>query len=214
MFKLTDKRVGTLLWILENRDKKWSIYELSKDAGTLDYSATHTFVKELEKAGFVIKTRGKYGLSNAPALVQALSVSQPFRPKEKEHFFITGDMKAKMNVVKHGKLEHGFTLFSAGELLFPYVRTEEVHVYARKEEFEKWKKYLIKKDARRAVQKEANLTLILVDQDYHFRFSRKIHGYMIVPIGEVLSDLYSYGGLGEEQAKLIQKEWLKGRLNV
>lgn len=214
MFKLTDKRVGTLLWILENKDRKWSIYELSKNAETLDYSATHTFIRELEKAGFVIKSKGRYGLSNASALIQILSVSQPFRLKEKKCFFIMGSMKSKMDAVKDGKLEHAFTLFSASELLFPYVRTEEVHVYVRREEFEKWKKYLIKKNVRRAMEKEANLTLILVDQDCHFRLSRKIRSYTIAPIGEVLSDLYSYGGIGEEQAQLIQKEWLKGRLNV
>lgn len=213
MLKLTSKRAGTLAWITENVDKTWSIYELAKGAGTLDYSATHAFVKELEKAGFVIKIKGRYRLSNAPGAVQYLSLFQPFQSRHKEDFSVLGDMKAKRDLVGSNGLSYAFTLFSAGELLYPYVKTEDVHAYIKKEEFDSWKKYLIKEGARRATPKEANMVLILVEEDYYFT-GREIRNYRIAPIGIVLADLLSYGGLGQEQAKMIQNEWLKGRVNV
>lgn len=202
MLKLTIKRVGTLAWIIENVDKAWSIYELAKEAGTLDYSATHAFVKELEKAGFVIKTRGRYRLSNAPGAVQYLSLFQPFRSRHKEDFFVLGDMKAKMDMVGSSGLPYAFTLFSAGELLYPYVKTEDAHAYIKKQEFDSWRKYLIKEGARRAAPKEANMVLILVGEDYYFA-GREIRNYRIAPVGIVLADLLSYGGLGQEQAEMI-----------
>ncbi|MEE8168073.1 MAG: hypothetical protein V3T58_04295 [Candidatus Hydrothermarchaeales archaeon] len=213
MLKLTSKRAGTLTWIIENVDKKWSIYELAKDAETLDYSATHTFVKELEKAGFVIKMRGRYRLSNAPGAVQYLSLFQPFQSRQKEDFYVLGDMKAKMKLVESSGLSYAFTLFSAGELLYPYVKTEDVHAYISTGEFDSWREYLIKEGARRAVPKEANMVLIPVGEDYYFT-GREIRNHRIAPIGIVLADLLSYGGVGREQANAIQDEWLRGRANV
>lgn len=213
MLKLTSKRAGTLAWMIENVDKVWSIYEVAKEAGTLDYSATHTFVKELEKVGFVIKIKGRYRLSNAPSAVQYLSLFQPFQSRNKEDFFVLGDMKTKMDLVGSSGLPYAFTLFSAGELLYPYVKTEDVHVYIKRQEFDSWRKYLIKEGARRATPKEANLVLILAWKDYYFA-GREIRRYRIAPVGIVLADLLSYGGLGQEQAKMIQDEWLKGGTNV
>ncbi len=214
MLKLTSKRVGTLLWMMENINKKWSIYGLCKGAGTLDYSATYTFVKELEKAGFITKIRGKYSNSNARGMVSSICYSQPIKLRERENFFVSGDMKKKMDLLKAAKMNHAFTIFAAGELLHPYVKTEDVHAYVRKRDYDGWKKYLIAKNARRAVPKEANLVLFPVAEEYYFRLAKKVKNYRIASIGVVLADLLSYGGLGEEQAKLILDEWLGGRLNV
>jgi hypothetical protein len=213
MLKLTSKRVGTLAWIIENMDTTWSIYELAKGAGTLDYSATHSFVKELEKAGFIVKMKGRYRLSNMPGAVQYISLFQPFQSRHREDFFVLGDMGAKMNLVGSGGLPHAFTLFSAGELLYPYVKTEDVHAYIKVGEFDSWRKYLIEEGARRAAPKEANMALILVEDEYYFS-GREVRNYRIAPVGIVLADLLSYGGLGKEQAKMIQDELLKGRADV
>ncbi len=213
MLKLTNKRVGALTWMIENKDEDWSIYELAKGAKTLDYSATHAFVKELERAGFVIKKMGRYKLSNALGAVQYLSLFQPFRSRPKENFYMQGDMSSKMEIVRKSGLSYSFTLFSAGELLYPYVKTEDVHAYIKKKEFDGWKSYLIREGARRAAPKEANMVLILVEDDYYFS-GRTIRDYRIAPIGIVLADLFSYGALGQEQASLIQNEWLRGRANV
>lgn len=214
MPKLTPKRVGILLWILGNSEQKWSIYELCKSAGTLDYSATHTFVKELEKAGFVTKMRGKYGISNARGIVNSVSYFQPIKSRERENFFVLGDMKKKMDLLKAAKMDHAFTIFAAGELLHPYVKTEDVHAYIRKDDRDGWKNYLIAKNARRAPPKEANLVLLPVADEYYFRLAWKVKNYRVASIGVVLADLLSYGGLGEGQAQLILDEWLGGRLNV
>ncbi len=76
--ELTEKRLASLLWILKNKEKKWSIFELTKGVsgllrqkdwrvykkgtkGTrvpitdlaLTYSPTYSFVKELEGKGFL-----------------------------------------------------------------------------------------------------------------------------------------------------------------
>lgn len=127
---------------------------------------------------------------------------------------MSGNMKGKMDLLKAAEMGHAFTIFAAGELLHPYVKTEDVHAYIRGGDRGEWKNYLIAKNARRAPSKEANLVLFPVNEEYYFRLAREVKNYRIAPIGVVLADLLSYGGLGEEQAKLIFDEWVGGRLSV
>ncbi len=207
--ELTQKRLGLLLWILEEKDKDWSIYELEKSMGTLNYSPTYNFVKELEKGGFVTKLNGKYQLTNAPDLIKFISLANPFPAKSKRHYFINKKMREKMEIIKNSELKHSFTLFSAGELLVPYIKTEQVHMYVKKEDVEKWNDYLIQKNVKRSTETEGNLILIPVENEFYFDLGREEKGFRIASIGLILSDLLSFGGLGEEQGKLIEKKWLE-----
>jgi len=79
----------------------------------------------------------------------------------------------------------------------------------KKKDIDKWNDYLIKKGVKRSVKKESNLVLIPVEQDFYFNFGKVEKGFKIAPIGLILSDLDSFGGLGKEQKKIIEEQWLK-----
>lgn len=205
MIKLTEKRQGVVLWIVENKDKEWSIHELCIKFGGLTYPSTYGFVNQLLKAGYLTKTRaGKFMLANAHALLRQLAYTFPLKAKEKKCFFVGGGIADKMGLLKSIELEHSFTAFAAGEVLHPYVKTEKVHAYIRKKDGKRWEKELAERGARPAFEEEANLFLLPVQEDYFFNLSKKIHGFTIAPTGLVLADLISIGGLGEEQAKMVE----------
>ncbi|MCK4326970.1 MAG: hypothetical protein KAW41_00665 [Candidatus Diapherotrites archaeon] len=205
MIKLTEKRQGIVLWILENRGKQWSIHELCTKFGGLTYPSTYDFVNQLLGAGYLMKTEAReFTAMNAHALVQQLAYTFPLKAKEKKCFFVVGGMADKIKVLKSIKLDYSLTAFAAGEVLHPYVKTEKVHAYARKKDIGKWGEELARKGARPAFEDEANLFLLPVQEDYYFNLSRNIHGFRIAPLGLVLADLVSIGGLGEEQAKMIE----------
>ena len=206
MIKLTEKRQGIVLWILENRHKQWSIHGLCRSFGGLTYPSTYDFVNQLLEAGYLMKTETKeFTATNAHALVQQLAYTFPLKAKEKRRFFAKGAMADKMSLLKATKLDYSLTAFAAGEALHPYVKTEKVHAYVRNEDLEAWEKQLINKGARPAFEDEANLFLLPVQENYYFSLSKGIHGFSIAPLGLVLSDLISIGGLGEEQAKMIEE---------
>ncbi len=205
MIKLTEKRQGVVLWILENRERQWSIHELCTKFGGLTYPSTYDFVNQLLKAGYLMKTKSRrFMLTNAHALVQQLAYTFPLRSKEKECFFAGGDMAGKMKMLKRTGLDYSATAFAAGEVIHPYVKTEKVHAYVRKGELGKWKKQLVRMGARPAFEDEANLFLLPVGEEYYFSLSRQVHGLRLAQRGLVLADLVSIGGLGEEQARMIE----------
>ncbi|MBI5553803.1 MAG: hypothetical protein HY917_03615, partial [Candidatus Diapherotrites archaeon] len=101
MLELTEKRIVSLLWILKNKGKKWSISELRRGAAkmlgkddavykkntrfpildlALTYGPTFTFVKELEKSGLITKDTktAEYGVARASDIVKMISLGRPF----------------------------------------------------------------------------------------------------------------------------------------
>ncbi|MFH1391943.1 MAG: hypothetical protein ABIH20_06540, partial [Candidatus Diapherotrites archaeon] len=95
MLELTDKRLVSVLWMLKNKGKKWSISELRRGAVnavykkntrfpimdlSLTYGPTFSFVKELEKSGFIAKdiTTNEYAISKASGLVEFVSRARSF----------------------------------------------------------------------------------------------------------------------------------------
>jgi len=208
MIKVTPKRVGILCWILKNKDSKWSIHQIYRELGNPWYSSTHLFIKELERAGYVRKVKGGYKVMDVQALINQIALIFPFKAKEKQAFYLN-KKRQNMNLIKEISLDHAFTLFSAGELMYSYVMTEKTHVYIRKNDLDNWKKELIQKGARRASEEEGNILLLPIEEDYPFKLSEDLHGHRIAPYGLVIADLISFGGLGEEHGRLILEDWLK-----
>src|SRR3989344_2601976 len=110
MLELTDKRLVSILWMLKNKGKKWSIFELRKGAAAmfgkdnavyvkntkfpimdlgLTYGPTHTFVKELENSGFISKDTktNEYGVSKAKDLVKFISLARPFAGQKTINYY-------------------------------------------------------------------------------------------------------------------------------
>ncbi|MDO8538371.1 MAG: hypothetical protein Q7S21_05795 [archaeon] len=235
MVELTEKRLVSLLWMLENKGKKWSIYELQKGAAAmleknnavykknkrfpimdlaLTYGPTFTFVKELEKNGLIMKDAKtmEYGIARAGSIVKMISLARPFTSLKTLNYHSPLKFSGTLKMIQKSKLSHAFTIFAGSELYRPYVKTDQVHVYIRKGEEEKWSKYLFSKKCLKAQKSQANLFLIPTGQEVFFKGIKKIKGFSVIPMPILLSDLFSFGGLAEEQANFLIEEWLNNKV--
>ncbi|MFH1256211.1 MAG: hypothetical protein V1494_02865 [Candidatus Diapherotrites archaeon] len=235
MLELTEKRIVTLLWMLKNKGKKWSISELRRGAAAmlgkddavykkntrfptmdlaLTYGPTFTFVKELEKSSFITKDAktSEYRVAKVGDIVKMISFARPFASLKTLNFHSPLEFSKTLKMVRESKLPHSFTVFAGSELYRQYVKTDQVHVYIRKGEEEKWGKYLLSKKCLKAQKSQANLFLIPTAQDAFFKGAAKVKGFSVVPMPILLSDLLSFGGLAEEQANFLMEEWLNNRL--
>ena len=209
MIPITIKRIALIVWLLENVDKEVSVLQATKGAGVLNYHATYTAFKDLASGGYLRITRTKrYQVANAPALVNQIALALPFGLKPMTGFFLGGDMLEKMQRLSSMKIDLVFTLFSGAELLSPYVKTSIVHAYVSQESIEYLKDALVASGGRRATVEEADAFLLPTQHSFVFSFSRKRGSFNIAPMGILLADLESYGGLAQEQANRIMKEWL------
>jgi len=235
MVELTEKRIVSLLWVLKNKGKKWSISELQRGAAktpgkddaiykknmrfpimdlALTYGPTFTFVKELENSGFITKdTKAmEYGVARADALVKMISLARPFASLKTLNYHSPLEFSKTLKMVQESKFSYAFTVFAGSELYRQYVKTDQVNVYIKEGEEEKWNNYLLSKNCLKAQKSQANLFLIPTEQEVFFKDAAKVKGYSVAPIPILLSDLLSFGGLAEEQANFLMEEWLNNRL--
>ena len=214
MLELTEKRLASLLWMLKNKGTKWSVLELNKGSHGLSYRPTFSFVKELEEKGFVRKDSktAEYGVTRVVDLVRFVSLARPVESLKTLNFHSPLDFSKTLKMIQESKLSYSFTVFAGSELYRQYVKTDQVHVYIRKGEEEKWGKYLLSKNCLKAQKSQANLFLIPTEQEAFFKDAAKVKGYSIAPTPILLSDLLSFGGLAEEQANFLMEEWLNNRL--
>ncbi|MFA4855913.1 MAG: hypothetical protein WC634_05005 [archaeon] len=234
MLKLTEKRLVSILWMLKNRGRKWSIYELRKGAAemlgkddavykkntrfpildlALTYGPTFTFVKELEKSGLIAKDTktAEYGVARAGDIIKMISLARPFASLKTINYHSPIGFSGTLKMVLESKLPHAFSVFAGSELYRPYVKTDQVHVYVRKGEEEKWSKYLLSKNCLKAQKSQANLFIAPTEQEAFFKDAAKIKGFSVAPMPILLSDLFSFGGLAEEQANFLMEQWLNNK---
>ncbi len=234
MLELTEKRIVSLLWMLKNKEKKWNISELQRGAAILErenavykkntkfpvmdlaltYGPTFTFVKELEKTGFITRDAktAEYKTARARDIIKMISLARTIASLKTLNFHSPFEFYKTLKMVNESKLPYSFTVFAGSELYRQYIKTDQVHVYIRKGEEEKWSKYLLSKKCLKAQKSQANLFLIPTEQKTFFNNSEKIKGYSIVPTPILLSDLLSFGGLAEEQANFLIEEWLNNKM--
>jgi hypothetical protein len=211
LISITPKRLGLIVWLLENIDKEVSVLQASKDAHVLDYHSTHNAFKDLTAAGYLrITDSARHQVTNASALIHHIALAQPFRQKAVVSLFLGGSMVEKMHKINSIEPDTIFTLFAAAELLSPYVRTNSVHAYVPQAAIDSLKTKLIELGARRADGSEADTFLLPTSDEYIFRLSRKKNEFRIAPMGILIADLESYGSLGQEQAARIMNQWLSG----
>lgn len=211
MITVTPKRIALIVWLIENTGKDVSVLQATKEVGLLNYKAVYAALKDLERGGYIRRTKTKrYQVVDAPALIRQIALSIPFRAKAIVGFFVGGDTAQKMRELVGIDHDVVFTLFAAAELLSPYVRTNAAHAYIRAGSINRLSERLLNAGARRSEGSESDLFILPTESAYVFRFSRTRGDFKIAPMGILLADLQSYGGLGQEQADRIMREWLSG----
>ena len=222
----------SIIWILENKEKSWSVYELSKGAAamvqandaqvqsngalneSLSYRPTLDFVKELEKSRFILKDSktSEYSVARVPDLVKLVSLARPVTGLKAIGYKSPLDFEGTLRLVHGSKLEYSFTMFAGSELYRSYVMTDQVHAYIRVGEEKKWEEYLLLKKCLKAEKAHANLFLLPTKNEVLIKQAKKLKGFSIAPTTILLSDLWSFGGLGEEQARFLMDAWLENRM--
>ena len=210
---LTEKRIGILAYILEYKDTLWNINSISKYLN-LSYPTCYDFVHELLKLGYIKKNNGSFSVVDIEAIINYISVSYPFISKEKKCFYDSGNNANRLELIKATGLEYAFTLFTAGEMLYPYVHTNKTYLYVNKLELNTWKEIFIKKYIRNSNEEEGNIFLLPVEENFYFNLSKKVNGSKIAPLAIIISDLVSSGSIGKDQGTMILNKLISGELNL
>lgn len=211
MIELTKKNLEIIIRILEKGSNKWSVLEIQKDSA-LSYGAVWNLIKKLEKAGYVIKEKGLYKLTNREVLISQAASLNPIGTKERIEYYGGGTARDRKdfirNIATKNKKDYALTLFAATDVIHPYVKSENIHVYIRSRDKRFWEKKAEESGYSFIYEAKGNLILLPVDEDYYFTLSREYSGYKIVCISQLVIDLISLGGPGEEQAKLIKERFM------
>jgi len=211
MIELTRKNLEVIIRILEKGSSKWSILEIQKESA-LSYGAVWNLIKKLEKAGYVAKDNGMYKLTNRNVLISQAASLNPIRTKERIEYYGAGTAKDRRNFIGNAatenKKDYALTLFAATDVIHPYVKSENIHAYIRSKDGKFWEKKIKEGGYSPVHGAKGNLTLMPVEEDYYFALSGEYSGYKIACISQLVVDLISLGGPGEEQAKLIKERFM------
>ncbi|MBU4265775.1 MAG: hypothetical protein L6243_06290 [Candidatus Altiarchaeales archaeon] len=211
MIELTRKNLEIIIRILDKGSSKWSILEIQKDSA-LSYGAVWNLIKKLEKAGYVAKDNGLYKLTNRNVLISQAASLNPIGTKEKIEYYGGGTAKDRMGFIRNtateNKKDYALTLFAATDVIQPYVKSESVQAYIRSKDRKFWEKKSKESGYSPVHGTRGNLTLMPVEEDYYFALSGEYSGYKMVCIPQLVVDLISLGGPGEEQAKLIKERFM------
>lgn len=211
MIELTRKNLEIIVRILSKGGGRWSILEIQRDSA-LSYGAVWNLIKKLEKAGYVAKERGSYKLTNREVLISQAASLNPIKTKERIEYYGGGTAKDRREFIRktatENKKDYALTLFAATDVIQPYVKSENVHAYIRSRDREFWEKKVKESGYPPVYEAKGNLTLIPVDEEYYFTLSKEYSGYKLACISQLVIDLTSLGGPGEEQAKVVKERFM------
>ena len=173
---------------------------LAKESNT-PLGVTVKNTKALEKIRYIEK-KVNIKVINPTRLLKAWSYTTSIRELEKIEFtaaerpqFI---IKKISSILSKNNIKHAFTLFSATEILSPYVTPSETHLYILEKDKERINK-LFKKESILPAQK-GNIICFIADENYFYNM-QNINNYDIISTPQLYVDLFSYGGRGEDAAQ-------------
>ncbi len=186
--------------LLNEKDKKLKLRELATKS-KVSLGMTARIANALESCGHLEKTRG-IRIVNYEKLLKSWLYTVSIRENEKVEF-LTAERPQYM-IKKIGELlrkeTYAFTLFSATEIVAPYVAPNKVHLYILKDKEKEISEIFFGEGIMPA--EEGNIICYLVDKN-HFYGSMETRGLKIISLPQLYVDLASYGGRGEEAAEYI-----------
>ncbi len=197
---LISKSMQNIIRVILNK-KIRSVRELSRESNN-SLGITSKIVNQLaasdylEKRDFKIKNKERllefYSLSYSLNELKNLQFVAPERPQ-----YI---IKKIANIANKNKLEYALTLFSATEIVKPYVAPAETHLYVLKEQQKNWELILPKSNILPA--QKGNVILFIVEKEYFYN-CKNINGINVISLPQLYADLTAYKGRGAEAAKML-----------
>lgn len=186
--------------LLSEKDKKLKLRELAAKA-KVSLGMTVKIVNALEACRHLEKRRG-IKILNYEKLLKSWSYTVSIKENKKIEFLAVERPQYLIKKISQLLIEeaYAFTLFSATEIIAPYVAPNKVHLYILKEKEKNISKIFVKEGMMPA--EEGNIICYLVDEQ-HFYGSQEVRGIKIISLPQLYVDLLSYGGRGEEAAEQI-----------
>ena len=180
--------------------KSMKLRELAKEAN-VPLGVTVKNTNALEKSKYIEKKVNIY-IINPTKLLKAWSYTTSLRELGKVEFSAAERpqfvIKKIASILSKNNIKYAFTLFSAIEILSPYVTPAETHLYILEKDQERIKK-LFEKESILPAQK-GNVICFLADENYFYNM-QNIHDFNVVSTPQLYVDLFSYGGRGEDAAQ-------------
>ena len=188
--------------LLNEKDKKLRLRELAGKA-KVSLGMTVKIVGALESTGYLKKKKGIEVL-NWENLLKSWSYTVSIKENKKVEFLAAERpqylIKKFSNLLR--KENYAFTLFSATEIIAPYVAPDKTHLYIFEGDEKKIAETFLREGIMHAEQ--GNIICYLANQN-HFYGCKEIRGAKIISLPQLYVDLVSYGGRGEEAAEMVLK---------
>jgi hypothetical protein len=186
--------------LLNEGNKKLKLRELASKA-QVSLGMTVRIVNALEATGHIENKRG-ISIVSWEKLLKSWSYTVSIKEYDSVQFI--APERPQYLIKKIGQMlskeTYAFTLFSATEVVSPYVTPDKVHLYILKDNADKILQYFPKEGIMPAEQ--GNVVCYIVDST-QFYGCQNIRGLFIISLPQLYIDLVSYGGRGEEAAEHI-----------
>ncbi|MEK6876788.1 MAG: type IV toxin-antitoxin system AbiEi family antitoxin [Nanoarchaeota archaeon] len=188
--------------LLNEKDKKIGLRELAGKA-KVSLGTAVKIVGALESTGYLEKKRGIKVIS-WENLLKSWSYTVSIKENKKVEFLAAERPQYLIKKISSllRKESYAFTLFSATEIIVPYVAPDKTHLYILEDDEKKIAENFLKQGIMHAEQ--GNIICYLVGQN-HFYGCKEIRGAKIISLPQLYVDLVSYGGRGEEAAEMVLK---------
>jgi len=163
-------------------------------------------LKRIEKSGYIKIDRNGVNLTNELKLLKFWGYSYSIREFDNIQFLGAERpqymAKVIINIAMKENLQYAFTLFSATDIIRPYVLPSETYMYILEKDVKKWENVFREKNIL-PIKENGNIVCILTDEDFFENNIQKVSDANIVSIYQLYADLLSWGIRGEEAAEHI-----------
>ncbi len=187
--KMRGEKRERILRILLAEKRPLSKYRLAKLAGC-SFPWVHEFLQLLEqkKLASGIKVANKKKLFD-----YWLSIHH--QPKYREYM-----VQRPLEFLKSTRLDYALTTYQGDNLIQHFLFPSRTDVYIRKNDLQKWHMVLLKK----GLYGKGNFRILLEDEQVFYK-RRKINGFTVVCLPQLILDLKQEGGVcGEAAERLLE----------
>lgn len=201
---LIPEKMDAIIRVLLNSKARLGLSQLAK-RGQLSPAMAQRLVLRLQRTGYLLRKKGGIEIIDKYRLMKAWGYCYSIRELPRVEFVAAERPQFVMtkiaNVARKHKLKIAFTLFSATELVRPYVAPDTTYAYIQRKDQKNWER-LLRAEQLLPSQGRGDVILLLVDEP-HFEGVWTVRELPIVSLPQLYADLFSFGGRGEEAAEEI-----------
>jgi len=186
------ERIYRILLSIPAQKRSW--YAIAKEAN-VSYGWAYKVLKGLQEKGII-----NGSAITAPSELFYIWVKRPVLTKYREYH-----VPGPEEMITSSKLEYALTTYAAEHLLGKYLFKRYYDIYIKSQDAGKWHLYL----SSLGYVGKGNVR-VFIEDEHVFWDNRKINGYNIVSIQQLIVDLKREGGECTEAADLLLRRFYTG----